>query len=287
MKPHLAKITVIGDDKKGVIARITSFVFDNGANIEDIDQKVIKNLFQMIMHTDISDLKVSREEFEKGLKALEKSLHMDIKVEFYSEKSQPNMVMLVTREDHCAKALLKDWKDGLLKTRIPLIIGSCPDLKYLADEYGIPFYVFDSPHRKNNEIAMLEFLKNFEVDLIVLARYMKILSPDFVWRYENKIINIHPSLLPSFPGAEAYRQAFEKGVKVAGVTAHFVTMDLDQGPIIAQEAFRIDPGMTLEQIKKAGQQAEVKALSEAVSMFLENRLAVYWNKVHFKDQDLN
>lgn len=287
MNPHLAKITVIGEDKKGVIAQVTNYVFENGANIEDIDQKVIKNLFQMIMHIDIADIKISHEEFEKGLKNLEKSLLMEIKLEFHVAKKTPQMVLLVTKEDHCLKALLKDWKEGVLKAQIPLIIGSNPSLKYIADEYQIPFYVFDNPNRKKNEIAMLEFLKNFEVDLIVLARYMRILTPDFVWRYENKIINIHPSLLPSFPGAEAYRQAFEKGVKIAGVTAHFVTMDLDQGPIITQEAFPINPGMSLEQIKKIGQQAEVKALNQAVKLFLDKNISIYWNKVHLKDNELN
>jgi formyltetrahydrofolate deformylase len=283
MNPNFAKITVIGQDKKGVIARITNYVFENGANIEDIDQKVIKNLFQMIMHVDISDLKISKEAFEEGIEAIQKELQMEIKLEFHSPQTKPNMILLVTREAHCPEAILKEWKAGKINADIPLMIGSCNDLKYLADEYGIPFYVFNSPDRRKNEIAMLEFLKNFQVDLIVLARYMKILSPDFVWRYENQIINIHPSLLPSFPGAQAYRQAFEKGVKIAGVTAHFVTMDLDQGPIIDQESFQITREMSLEQIKKAGQQAEVKALLKAIKLYLDDKLVVYWNKVHYRD----
>ncbi len=281
MKTHVAKITVIGDDKKGVIAKITNFVFNNGANIEDIEQKVIKNLFQMIMHIDISDLTMEKEEFRKHLDSFQKELKMDIKIEFYSEKSKPSIALMVTKEDHCLKNILKDWKDGAIEADIPLIIGSRKDLKHIADKYKIPFYVFDGPDRKKNEIAMLEFLKNFNLDLIVLARYMKILSPDFVWRYENQIINIHPSLLPAFPGAEAYRQAYEKGVRVAGVTAHFVTMDLDQGPIIAQESFQIDPKMTLNDIKTEGQKSETIALNRAVKLFLDDKLNVFWNKVHF------
>ncbi|OHD09987.1 MAG: formyltetrahydrofolate deformylase [Spirochaetes bacterium GWB1_36_13] len=284
MHQNIAKITVIGDDKKGVIAQITNFVFEHGSNIEDIDQKVIRHLFQMIMKIDISELKVSKDEFREGLKKLEKKLNMEIKVEFYSEKSKPNLLLMMTKEKHCPEAILEKWAKNEFEVNIPLIIGSSKELKYLADHYGIPFYVFDNPVRKNNEIAMLEFLKNFDIDLIVLARYMRILSPDFVWRYENKIINIHPSLLPAFPGAEAYRQAFEKGVKIAGVTAHFVTMDLDQGPIIAQEAFQIESTMTLDQIKQKGQEAEVKALLKAVDLFLKERLLVYWNKVHFQEE---
>jgi len=192
-------------------------------------------------------------------------------------------VLMVTREDHCLEAILKERREGKIEVNIPLILASCSDLKHIAERENIPFYVFDNPNRKNNEIAMLEFLKNFDIDLIVLARYMKILSPDFVWRYENKIINIHPSLLPAFPGAEPYRQAFEKGVKLIGVTAHFVTMDLDQGPIIVQEAFKTNSRMTLEQVKKLGKQAEVKALLKAIKLYLHKNISVYWNKVHFKE----
>jgi formyltetrahydrofolate deformylase len=280
---NIAKITVIGEDKKGIIARITNFLFENGANIEDIDQKIIRNLFQMIMKINIQDIKIPREELIKGLEALQNSLSMEIKVELYSQKSKPSVAILVTREAHCLETILKEHKEGKLNAEIALIIGSCDELRYLADSYKIPFYIFSNANRKKNEIAMLEFLKNFEVDLIVLARYMKILSPDFVWRYENQIINIHPSLLPSFPGAEAYRQAFEKGVKVAGVTAHFVTMDLDQGPIIAQEVFAVESQDNLETIRKKGQEAEIKALLKAIHLFLDDKIVVYWNKVHYKD----
>lgn len=283
MKNTLAKITVIGQDKKGIIAEITNYVFQNGANIEDIDQKIIRNLFQMIMRIDIAEIKISREEFAEGLKQIEKKISMEIKIDYYQEKSKPNMVLMVTREDHCLEAILKERREGKIEVNIPLILASCSDLKHIAERENIPFYVFDNPNRKNNEIAMLEFLKNFDIDLIVLARYMKILSPDFVWRYENKIINIHPSLLPAFPGAEPYRQAFEKGVKLIGVTAHFVTMDLDQGPIIVQEAFKTNSRMTLEQVKKLGKQAEVKALLKAIKLYLHKNISVYWNKVHFKE----
>ncbi len=280
MNSNIAKLTVIGDDRKGVIAKITNYVFSNGCNIEDIDQKVIKNLFQMIMHFDITELKVSNEQFKNDLQTIGKELSMEIKLEFYSEKQKPNMLIMVTKEDHCLNALLNEWKNDNIKANIPLIIGSRKDLKPIADKHQIPFYVFDNMDRKKNEIAMLEFLKNFDLDLIVLARYMKILSPDFVWRYENQIINIHPSLLPAFPGAQAYRQAFEKGVKIGGVTAHFVTMDLDQGPIIAQESFNINCNTSLKEIKEKGQKAESKALVSAVKMFLNEELQVYWNKVH-------
>ena len=126
---------------------------------------------------------------------------------------------------------------------------------------------------------MLEALDKYEVDFVVLARFMKILSPDFVWRYKNKIINIHPSLLPSFPGPQAYRQAYEHGVKIIGVTAHFVSMHLDEGPVIAQESFHVKPDWSLKQIVAEGQKREAKALIKAVTLYLTKRLDVYWGTV--------
>ena len=125
-------------------------------------------------------------------------------------------------------------------------------------------------------------LEQFDIDLIVLARYMRILTPNFVWRYPNRIINIHPSLLPAFPGALAYVQAYERGAKIIGCTAHFVTEDLDQGPIIIQEAFKVLSDDTLETIKEKGKSIESKALMEAVELFLKDKLEVYWGKVNYK-----
>ncbi|HOJ50112.1 MAG TPA: ACT domain-containing protein [Spirochaetota bacterium] len=283
MDKNIAIITVVGQDKKGVIAKVTNYLFKNSINIEDIEQKVIKNLFQMIMKVDISDITISREQLKDGLLKIGKELNMDIKIEFYSKKDKPNVLIMVSKEDHCLEAIISNMKSNNIEINIPLIIGSSSDLKYIADRENISFYVFDNPDRQKNEIAMLEFLKNFDIDLIVLARYMRILSPDFVWRYEHRIINIHPSLLPSFPGAQAYRQAYEKGVRYVGATAHFVTMDLDQGPIIEQVALRINPRMNLDQVKKLGKEAEVKALIRAIKMFLQDNIVVYWNKVYFKD----
>ena len=125
----------------------------------------------------------------------------------------------------------------------------------------------------------LRLLEEHQIDFVVLARFMKILSPNFVWRYKNKIINIHPSLLPSFPGPQAYRQAYEQGVKIAGVTAHFVSMRLDEGPIIAQGSFQIRPGMALKELVARGQQLEAAVLVKAVKLYLGKRLDVYWGVV--------
>jgi formyltetrahydrofolate deformylase len=130
----------------------------------------------------------------------------------------------------------------------------------------------------------LKLIDQYNIDLIVLARYMRILSPNFVWRYPNRIINIHPSLLPAFPGAYAYVQAYERGAKIVGCTAHFVTDELDQGPIICQDAFNVLPSDTLESIKEKGRQMEAKTLVDAIKLYLENKLEVYWGRVQVREK---
>ena len=153
------------------------------------------------------------------------------------------------------------------------------DLEPLARRHGIPFVKVEWNDRVKAEEQTLKALAAHEIDFVVLARFMKILSPNFVWRYKNKIINIHPSLLPSFPGAQAYRQAYERGVKIVGVTAHFVTMHLDEGPIIAQGSFAVRPGMELKDVVRAGQKQESRVLVEAIKLYLTKRLDVYWGIV--------
>ena len=155
-------------------------------------------------------------------------------------------------------------------------------VRNFAKKSKIPFVLVNDVDQSKAEEKILSVIKRYNVDLIVLARYMRILSPNFVWRYPNRIINIHPSLLPAFPGAFAYVQAYERGAKIVGCTAHYVTEDLDQGPIIFQDAFTIDSNETIKSLKKKGQHIEAKTLLEAVKMHLERRLEVYWGKVHVK-----
>ncbi|MDQ4073146.1 MAG: formyltetrahydrofolate deformylase, partial [Thermoproteota archaeon] len=171
---------------------------------------------------------------------------------------------------------------GDIKSNILLIIGSDEKLQDIAERYSVPFHYINHSSQEEAENQILQILNQFDIDLIVLARYMRILTPKFVWHYPNRIINIHPSLLPAFPGAFAYVQAYERGAKIIGCTAHFVTEDLDQGPIIIQESFKVLPEDTLETIKKKGQAIEALALYEAVKLFLENRLEVHWGKVTYK-----
>src|SRR6185503_15482892 len=149
----------------------------------------------------------------------------------------------------------------------------------VATRRKLPFYCIPWLERAEAEGSALDLLAKHEVDFVILARFMKILSPNFVWRYKNKIINIHPSLLPSFPGPQAYRQAYEHGVKIIGVTAHFVSMHLDEGPIIAQDSFRIRPGWSLKQIISEGQRRESQVLIKALKLYLTKKLDVHWGIV--------
>ena len=166
-----------------------------------------------------------------------------------------------------------------LKADPVLVIGNHTDFAPVAQKFKLPFVHLDWNDRAGAEAGALRFLEEYHVDFIVLARFMKILSPNFVWRYKNKIINIHPSLLPSFPGAQAYRQAYERGVKIVGVTAHFVTMNLDEGPIITQGSFQVRPRMTLRDVVQEGQRLESAVLVKAVKLYLAKRLDVYWGVV--------
>ena len=160
-----------------------------------------------------------------------------------------------------------------------LIVSNRTELEPLARKHKIPFVKVEWNDRAKAEAQTLKVLAEYEIDFAVLARFMKILSPNFVWRYKNKIINIHPSLLPSFPGPQPYRQAYEHGVKIIGVTAHFVSMHLDEGPIIAQAATAIHPDATLREIITAGQKLESKVLVKAVHLYLAKRLDVFWGVV--------
>jgi formyltetrahydrofolate deformylase len=273
-------ITVIGRDKTGVIARVTNFLFEQKANIEALEEAVTRGQFSMAIQASWRDGQLKPATLKRGLNALGKELGMEMRLRLTDPGRKQRMALMVTRETACPEALLTAFQKGQLKQAEPVVmLGNRPDLKVLAHQYNLPFVHIPWNDRKRAEKKALRVLETHEVDFIVLARFMKILSPDFVWRYKNKIINIHPSLLPSFPGPQAYRQAYEHGVKIAGVTAHFVSMQLDEGPVIAQESFHIKSGMTLKQIVAAGQQCEAKALLKAVKIYLTKRLDVHWGVV--------
>jgi formyltetrahydrofolate deformylase len=276
---QFATITVIGRDKTGVIARVTAFLFEQHANIEALEEQVTRGQFSMNLQASWRPADCNAASLRAGLDTLARQLGMEIKVRFTEPNRRQRFAIMVTKETHCFDALLAAHHRRQFKADPLLVISNRPDLAPLARKNKLPFAHIPWNDRAPAESRVLCLLEEYQIDFIVLARFMKILSPNFVWRYKNKIINIHPSLLPSFPGPQAYRQAYENGVKIAGVTAHFVSMRLDEGPIIAQGSFRIRPGMALKELIARGQQLEAGVLVKAVKLYLGKRLDVYWGVV--------
>jgi len=280
MKKTIVGITVVGKDREGIVATFTNFVFSKGGNIEKVNQNVIKGLFGMYLEASFSKI-VDVNRFDVEIQKLSKKEKMDVSTH-HEINLQKNIAIFVTKEPLCLETILVNTKS--LKGKISVIIGTEKILEALAKKAKIPFVLIKEKNQQKAEERIIEVCKKYEIDLIALARYMKILSPNFVWRYPNRIINIHPSLLPAFPGALAYAQAYERGTKIVGVTSHYVTENLDQGPIIFQDSFKVDPNDTLEKIKAKGQKLEADTLVKAMKMHLENKLEVRWRKVHIKSK---
>lgn len=285
MNPDITEITVVGDDDTGLLAQITTLLFEHNVNIEDLDQAVKDGLFRMTMHVDTNEMDCSQDELREELENLCEDLGVDITVRFPHSGERQSLAVLVTKESHCLEALLEEAENGDLDADIGVVIGNHSDLKPLADQYGVPYHTIGDENGSPDEDELLELLEEYEIDLIALARYIRILSPDVVFRYQNRIINVHPSLLPSFPGASAYMQAIEEGVRIAGVTAHYVTPDLDQGPIITQRAFNIPGDATEEDLQKLGQPLEADALIEAIKLHLTDELVIGRGRTHVRDGD--
>jgi len=278
VKKTIIGITVVGKDREGIVASFTNFVFQQKGNVEKVNQNVIKGLFGMYLEISFTK-KINIAKFEKELQKVAKKNKMDVSTH-HEINSQKNIAIFVTKELHCLKAILDSKRT--IKGKICVVVGTEKSLSSMAKKSKIPFVLVDEKEQSKAESKLLDVCKKYDVDLIVLARYMRILTPNFVWRYPNRIINIHPSLLPAFPGSLAYAQAFERGTKIVGVTSHYVTENLDQGPIIFQDSFKVNPEDSLESIKKKGQKLEADTLLKAVKMHLTNKLEVHWRKVHIK-----
>ena len=280
MKKTVVGITVVGKDREGIVATFTNFAFSRGGNIEKVNQNVIKNLFGMYLEVSFSK-KLDVKKFDIEIQNLAKKEKMDVNTH-HETNLEKNIAVFVTKEPLCLQTFIENRKS--LKGKISIIIGTEKSLESIARKAKIPFIAVEEKNQTKAEEKIIDICKKYNIDLISLARYMRILSPNFVWRYPNRIINIHPSLLPAFPGASAYAQAYERGTKIVGVTSHYVTENLDQGPIIFQDSFNVDPNDTLEKIKSKGQKLEADTLLKATKMHLENKLEVRWRKVHIKSK---
>jgi formyltetrahydrofolate deformylase len=280
MKKTVVGITVVGKDREGIVATFTNFAFSKGGNIEKVNQNVIKNLFGMYLEVSFSK-KLNVKKFDIEIQNLAKKEKMDVNTH-HETNLEKNIAVFVTKEPLCLQTFITNRKS--LKGKISVIVGTEKSLEPIAKKANIPFIIIDEKNQVKAEEKIIQVCKKYNIDLISLARYMRILSPNFVWRYPNRIINIHPSLLPAFPGASAYAQAHERGTKIVGVTSHYVTENLDQGPIIFQDSFKVNPNDTLEKIKIKGQKLEANTLLKATKMHLENKLEVRWRKVHIKSK---
>ncbi len=282
VKKTVVGITVVGKDREGIVATFTNFVFSRGGNIEKVNQNVIKGLFGMYLEASFTK-NLDVKNFNSEILKLAKKEKMDVNTH-HETNSQKNIAIFVTKEPLCLETILSAAKKKSLKGSISVIIGTEKTLEPIVKKVKIPFIVINEKDQEKAEARIIEVCKKYQIDLIALARYMRILTPNFVWRYPNRIINIHPSLLPAFPGALAYTQAYERGTKIIGVTSHYVTENLDQGPIIFQDSFDVNPNDSLEEIKSKGQKLEANTLLKAIKLHLENKLEVRWRKVHIKSK---
>jgi formyltetrahydrofolate deformylase len=283
-QPVLAVVSVLGKDQKGVVAQFATYMADRGINIEDIEQRVVRGFFVMDMLVDLKDLSIDLSELITGLLELGRKIDMEVKVHLHSEKRKKRVAVLVSKEPHCLELLIEDFRSGRAHGEIAGVFANHPDLEPIAKKANLPF----AWHPAGDDVQkhfdwLANQLKHHTVDLVVLARYMRILPQNIVQTYRYRIINIHPSLLPYFPGAAPYKQAYESGVRVHGCTSHFVTEQLDEGPVIMQDVFHINVGAdTLDDVKRKGLELEAQVLSKAVQLFLDEELVVVEGKVIFK-----
>jgi formyltetrahydrofolate deformylase len=278
-----AVVSVIGRDQKGVVARISTYLAERKINIEDTEQRVMEGLFIMTMLVDLSDLDTSLDEMIMGLKTMGEEIHMDVSVRLHSTPERKRVAILVTKEAHCLEKLIEDSVAGTLNGEIVAILSNHDSLQPIAARHELPMFSMPSTDKAQHETFLVEKLAECAPDLIVLARYMQVLTPRVLSKYPSRIINIHPSLLPYHPGPNAYRQAWEAGVRVSGCTAHFVTEQLDAGPVILQDVFHIEVGVdTLDEVRRRGQALEAKVLARAVHLYLNDQLVVKDGKVIFR-----
>jgi formyltetrahydrofolate deformylase len=277
-----ATMTVTCPDKKGLIADITRFLFDHKGNIVALDQYVDgeEKVFFMRLEWDMRDFQIKRNDLPAALEKHAAGTPYAKSWELFFSDVKPRMAIFVSKQDHCLYDLLLRHKSGELNCDIPLIISNHKETQDIADMFNVDFrhIPVSKEDKASAEQKQIKILTEYNIDFIVLARYMQILSGKFIANFRNKIINVHHSFLPAFKGASAYRQAWEKGVKIIGATSHFVTTELDHGPIICQKVEGISHLDTVDDLMRIGKDLERTVLAEAVRLFIEHRLFIYKGK---------
>ena len=267
-------------DRKGIVASVSQFIYEHNGNIVHAEQytDTKKGQFFMRIEWELDDFDLGKKEIPEAFSPLAQQFQMKWMLCFTDYV--PNVAIFVSKAPHCLYEILLRHRAGEIPANIKLIISNHPDLRPVAETFGTPFYFFPiTPETKSSvEKQELAILKKHHIDLIILARYMQVLTPEFIAHYPNRIINIHHSFLPAFVGSRPYHQARERGVKIIGATSHYVTPELDAGPIIEQDVIRVSHRDSVEDLIRKGRDIEKLVLARAIKLHLENRIVVYENK---------
>jgi formyltetrahydrofolate deformylase len=280
MNAELATLLISCADRRGIVAALAQVLYGHGANILDSDQHtdpVLQKFFQRIRF-DLSELQTDRHTLERAIAEVAQRFGMNYRL-LYVERLK-KVALFVSKHEHCLYDLLLRHRAGELACEIPVIVGNHPDMEHAAREFGIEFCVIPkaSANKAAAEAAEQKLLRERDIDLVVLARYMQILGPEFVEDWRGRIINIHHSFLPAFVGGRPYHQAHERGVKLIGATAHYATAVLDEGPIIEQDVVRASHRDSVEDLVRKGRDLEKVVLARAVRWHLDDRVLIYGNK---------
>ncbi len=279
-EPITATLLISCRDQKGLVAAVSDFLYRNNGNIIHADQHTDQEegVFLQRVEWELEGFDVAREEIEATFKPI--GLRFGMQWTLHFSDYQPSVALFVSKLPHCLYDLLGRWRMGELRGAVPLVISNHEDHREIAESYGVTFHCLPvtSDNKEQQENVALKLLEEWDIDSVVLARYMQILSPEFVARYPNRLINIHHSFLPAFAGARPYHQAHERGVKIIGATAHYVTPELDQGPIIQQDVAGVSHRDSVADLVRKGRDLEKIVLARAVDLHLRNRILVYGNK---------
>jgi len=279
----MQKITILihCEDQKAIIASVTNYISSIDGNIIYLDQHVDadENVFFMRLECEFSaknwNIEVIKKDFQTNL-----ATPFNMSWEMYTQDEKPRMALFVSKYDHCLYDILGRYSAGELPLEIPLIVSNHEDLRSVAERFDIPFYYvpFTKEIKADGEKRQMDLLKEYNIDFIVLARYMQIITPNLIAQYRNQIINIHHSFLPAFPGAKPYHSAFKRGVKIIGATSHYVTEGLDEGPIIEQDISRVSHSHSIDDFIMKGRDLERSVLARAIKLHAERKTMVYNNK---------
>lgn len=268
-------------DKPGTVVAVTDFIFKNGGNILYLDQHVDSEsgIFFMRVEWDLGSFAIQREKIAEYFETLVGSRY-EMTSQLHFSDAKPRMALFVSKMPHCFYDLLARYECGELNVEIPVVISNHDELRHAAERLGIEYHCLpvSKDNKEKQETMQIELLENHGIDFVVLARYMQVLSDDFVKHYPQRIINIHHSFLPAFPGGRPYHSAFERGVKIIGATSHYVTAELDAGPIIEQDVVHVSHKDSVEDMIRIGRDLEKIVLARAVRHHVHHDLLVYENR---------